>query len=187
MLLASEAMVGETWMRATILRQRAAVYAVDRQVPAAQDDVTAALSISPDDVDALILQARLRAMSGEHERAFLDIRRLHILAPHVRSHPQAAIRGRDALTLHTSALRRVPVAAGRRSKRSASQQQRERPATATLLPCAWRAVGSHEQRYCASVPEKVDGLAPGQVARRHDRKAGGAPLTTLSPPRESNN
>jgi hypothetical protein len=71
-------------LQATLLRRRAALHAAQQSAALALADASAALSINPSDVDALVLRAQLHRAAGEAERCFLDLRAVHLLAPQAR-------------------------------------------------------------------------------------------------------
>lgn len=68
-------------LRAVLLRRLACLHAGCGRGCEAVGCLDQALAETPGDVDALLLRARLLSLAGEHERAFLDVRTLHSVAP----------------------------------------------------------------------------------------------------------
>ena len=66
--------------QAELLCRRAALQVENEQALA---DLSAALRVDPDNVDALLLRAGVYDTMGDKERSFLDLRRIRIVAPQV--------------------------------------------------------------------------------------------------------
>ena len=66
--------------QAELLCRRAALQVETEQALA---DLSAALRVDPDNVDALLLRAGVYDTMGDKERSFLDLRRIRIVAPQV--------------------------------------------------------------------------------------------------------